>query len=143
MVNALHCAAQGNAPVSVAFFLRIGFDIDSLTRAGSTPLHWAAFNGADLALMYLIKEGAALNAVDSKGLTPIHMAVQQAEQICSTRCIRALLLAGAMPHLRDDEDKLPADYLADFDMFMPIKREFAQEIADLLEKDESNETRAQ
>lgn len=49
-INMLHVGAQGDQPISIAYFLTLGLDINSLDKRFSTPLHWAAFAGADLAL---------------------------------------------------------------------------------------------
>jgi palmitoyltransferase ZDHHC13/17 len=70
----------------------------------STPLHWAAYAGADLALSYIVAQSADINPRDIKGLTPLHLAVKTSEDIFTTRSIRALLLKGANPKIRDLSD---------------------------------------
>jgi ankyrin repeat protein len=75
-INMLHVGAQGDQPISIAFVLTLGLDINSLDKRNSTPLHWAAFAGADLALQYLVAQGAEINLKDVKGLTPLHLAVK-------------------------------------------------------------------
>ena len=37
----------------------------------------------------------------------------------TTRSVRALLLKGADPNIRDQDDRLPVDFLADFDSYIP------------------------
>lgn len=61
-INMLHCAAQGDQPISLAIFLQLGLDINSPDTRLSTPLHWAAFAGADLALQYILAQGAEVNS---------------------------------------------------------------------------------
>ena len=72
----LHVAAQGDSPVSLAFFLQQKLDINSTDYRLSTPLHWACFSGAELTINYIIAWGGDLNAKDQKGLTPLHLAVK-------------------------------------------------------------------
>ena len=58
----LHVAAQGDQPLAVAFFLRIGLDINSKDVRLSTPLHWASFAGAELCLNYILAWDGEINA---------------------------------------------------------------------------------
>ena len=58
----LHVASQGDQPLSLAFFIRSGLNVNSGDKKNSTPLHWAAFAGAELALSYLVAWGANVNA---------------------------------------------------------------------------------
>lgn len=41
----MHIAAQGDAPISLYFFKKKGFDLNQKDTKGSTPLHWASFRG--------------------------------------------------------------------------------------------------
>ena len=75
-INLLHVAAQGDQPVSIAFFTSKGLDINSVDRKRSTALHWAAYSGTDLTLNYLLAWGANLEQKDGKGMTPLHIAVR-------------------------------------------------------------------
>ena len=63
-INMLHVAAQGDSPVSMAYFLQNNLDINSCDYRLSTPLHWACFSGAELTLNYIIAWGGDLNARD-------------------------------------------------------------------------------
>ena len=90
-INPMHCAAQGNNPISLAFFQRLGHDIDTKDKRQLTPLHWAAHHSNDYAMSYLLREGANFDARDEKGRTSLHFAVIGAEQVRTTRCIRSLL----------------------------------------------------
>ena len=94
-INMLHVAAQGDQPVSLAYFLRQGLNINSRDLRDSTPLHWAAFAGAELVLSYIVSWGGDVNAVDSKGLTPLHLAVKSSEESRSNKAIKQLLIKGA------------------------------------------------
>lgn len=46
----------------------------------------------------------------------MHLAVKTSEEIMTTRSIRALILKGANPSLKDTEDHQPIDYLTEFDL---------------------------
>jgi len=133
----LHVAAQGDQPASLAYFLLLGIDINSRDSRLSTPLHWAAFAGADLALTFILAQGAEVNLQDLKGLTPVHLAVRTSEEIQTTRSIRALLLKGANPLLKNDLGQLPQDYLLDFKLEVPGMQEMTDEIRNLLNPDQS------
>ena len=124
----LHVSAQGDQPISLAYFLSIGLDINSQDTRLSTPLHWAAFAGADLALSFIIAKGADVNIQDIKGLTPLHLAVKSSEEIRTTRLIRALLLKGADPSMKDNKDGLPCEFLKEFDTSQPLMKEYVNEI---------------
>lgn len=47
-LNMLHVSAQGEAPVSLAYFLEKGLQIDSRDISGRTPMHHAANIGNGL-----------------------------------------------------------------------------------------------
>ena len=110
-INMLHVSAQGDSPVSLAYFLEKGLDINSKDFRESTPLHWAAFSNAECILNYIIAWGGDLNAQDSKGLTPLHLAVKSYKDNHSTRGIKQLLLKGADRNALDYETKKPIDYV--------------------------------
>lgn len=84
----LHVAAQGDQPVSLAYFLEHKLDINSIDKRNSTPLHWAAFAGAELTLSYIIAWGGDLDSVDTKGLTPLHLAVKSSKDFRSTKSVK-------------------------------------------------------
>jgi ankyrin repeat protein len=64
-----------------------------------------------MSLSYILSWGAAVNLQDVNGLTPLHLAVKTSEDMMSTRTIRALLLKGADPSIRDYRGLTPLDYL--------------------------------
>ena len=107
----LHVSAQGDQPVSLAYFLDKGLDINSIDLRKSTPLHWAAFSGAELTLNYIIAWGGNLDAQDSKGLTPLHLAVKAYKDNRSSKGIKQLLVKGANRNALDFETKKPVDYI--------------------------------
>ena len=107
----LHVSAQGDQPVSLAYFLDKGLNINSVDLRKSTPLHWAAFSGADLTLNYVIAWGGELEAMDSKGLTPLHLAVKAYKDNRSSKGIKQLLIKGANRNALDYETKKPVDYI--------------------------------
>jgi hypothetical protein len=41
----MHIGAQGDQPVSLAYFREKGLSLHEKDQKGSTPLHWAAFLG--------------------------------------------------------------------------------------------------
>lgn len=55
-----------------------------------------------------------VNAQDKEGFTALHLAVRSVEELESTRPIRALLMKGANPNIRDNQGKLPIDYVENF-----------------------------
>ena len=44
-LSVMHVGAQGDQPVSLAYFHNKGLPYDDKDKKGSTPLHWAAFLG--------------------------------------------------------------------------------------------------
>jgi hypothetical protein len=71
-------------------------------------------------------------------MTPLHLAVRTSEEILTTRPIRALLIKGANPRIRDFNGNLPEDHLKDFDMEVPMMYEYSKEIYDILQDEEEN-----
>jgi len=110
-INMLHVSSQGDSPVSLAYFLEKGLNINSMDYRESTPLHWAAFSNAECILNYIVAWGGDLNAQDSKGLTPLHLAVKSYKDSHSTRGIKQLLLKGADRNALDYESKKPVDHV--------------------------------
>ena len=73
----VHIAAQGDQPISLAYFKSIGLDLNKKDGKGSTPLHWAAYLASENAVNFLSSwEEIDINAQDKEGLlTPLHLAV--------------------------------------------------------------------
>lgn len=110
-INMLHVAAQGDAPVSIAYFQQFGLDINSADHRMSTPLHWACFSGAELTVQYIIAWGGNLEARDQKGLTPLHLAVKSYKENRSATVVKSLLIKGADRNAVDYLKFKPTDYL--------------------------------
>ena len=107
----LHVSAQGDQPVSLAFFLEKGLDINSQERRGSSPLHWAAFSGSELTLNYIMAWGGDVHQKDLRGLTPLHLAVKSYKENRSSKAIKQLLIKGADRNIMDNDKKKPIDYI--------------------------------
>ena len=75
-INVLHVAAQGEQPVSIAYFVQKGLELDSVDKKKSSAVHWAAYSGTDLTLNYLLSWGADIEMKDERGMTPLHIAVR-------------------------------------------------------------------
>ena len=76
-LNMLHCAAQGNQPTSIVYFVNEGFNVnDSRDTVNSTPLHWACYQGAQASVAYLLSAGSDPNKQDVGGNTPLHLSVK-------------------------------------------------------------------
>jgi len=134
-INMLHVSAQGDSPVSLAYFLEKGLDINSIDHRHSTPLHWAAFSHAECILNYIIAWGGDLNSQDTKGLTPLHLAVKFYKESHSTRAIKQLLIKGADRNALDYENKRPIDHVILPEPGQPVD-EMAIELRNKILKDE-------
>lgn len=66
-------------------------------------------------------------------MTPLHLAVKAAEDIQSTRSVRALILRSADTRTLDNERKLPIDYAEDVQDFTRPQIEFKRELQQLVE----------
>ena len=49
----VHIAAQGDQPISLAYFKSRGLDLNKKDGKGSTPLHWAAYLASENAVNFL------------------------------------------------------------------------------------------
>ena len=58
--------------------------------------------------------------------------MKSSEDLFTTRSIRALLLKGANPAIRDSVNLLPSDFLGEFDLSQNLMVDFVQEIYELL-----------
>lgn len=106
-LNALHIASQGDQPISIAFFMDKGIFLTDKDHNGNTALHWAAHSGAENAIASLASWGSPMNDQDFiYGCTPLHLAVNSG----NVKCVRKLLLKGADPNIRNNEEKLPIDF---------------------------------
>jgi len=109
-LSVIHIAAQGDQPVSMAYFHFRGLSIEDIDVKGSTPLHWASFLGMENSVTYLTSWGSPLNIQDKEsGLTPLHLAVISG----NPRVVRRLLVKGAKKNIKNKEGKLPLDLAVD------------------------------
>lgn len=60
-INMLHTAAQGDQPISLYYFSRLGLDLRSRDHRGSTPLHWACYSKSEVALIFILSWVDALD----------------------------------------------------------------------------------
>jgi len=105
-LNVMHIAAQGDQPVSIAYFVRRGLDILEKDENGSSPLHWAAYFGMENATYFLTSWGCDPNEKDLEfGCTPLHLAISSG----NGKVVRRLLVKGADKNIKNNEGKLPID----------------------------------
>ena len=91
-------------------------------------------------MTYLLAWNPDVNAQDKEGFTALHLAVRSVEELESTRPIRALLMKGANPNIRDNQGKLAIDYVENFSNddikpeirnILKAKQSYVQTAADL------------
>jgi ankyrin repeat protein len=92
---------------------KLGQDLNSLDKRGCTPLHWACYSRSEIALGYLLALKPIINIQDIEGLTPLHLAVQNIDELESCRHVRALLINGADPNIKNLSDQTPFDMIVD------------------------------
>ena len=90
-------------------------DLNALDKRGSTPLLWACYSLSETALAFLLSWNPDLDIQDVDGYTALHLAVKSVEKLGSTRPVRALLMKGANPSIRDNKGNLPIDYVKLFE----------------------------
>jgi uncharacterized protein len=101
--------ARGNSPFALAMFdnqyevaemlLKAGADLDAPGTAGMTPLLTAASMGNEEALQFLLGHGAKVNKIgqlEYGGQTALTSAAGRSQ----VACVKALLAAGADPHIK-------------------------------------------
>ena len=65
-------------------------------------------------MTYLLAWNPDVNARDKEGYTALHLAVRSVEELESTRPIRALLMKGANPNIKDKNGYIPMDHVENF-----------------------------
>lgn len=75
---------------------------------------WACYSQSESALAYLLAWNPNADVQDKEGFTALHLAVRSVEELESTRPIRALLMKGAKPNIKDREGLLPIDHVDAF-----------------------------
>ena len=123
----LHVAAQGDTALPLFLFMKMGLDINSRDKRGSTALHWACYSQSETAIAYLQAWNPDVNIKDREGYSPLHLAVKNVDAVESCRPVRALLIKGADINIRDNKLRLPFDYVQDVQ-----SPEFALELRKLL-----------
>ena len=112
-LSMLHVAAQGDSPAAIYLFYLLGLNINEGDKRGCTPVHWACYSCSEISLSYLLALKPDINIRDKEGLTPLHLAVRSVGNIDSCRPVRSLLIKGAKIDIKDNFDKIPADYIED------------------------------
>lgn len=102
--TALMVAAISGSAETVSLLIAKGASVD---LEGWSPLHYAASNGRNQIVKLLIEAGADINARSPNGTTPMMMAVRRG----NLTPYQTLLLAGADPRMKNDNDLAVVDYL--------------------------------
>ncbi|KAL4461578.1 hypothetical protein ABPG74_016202 [Tetrahymena malaccensis] len=103
-LNSIHIAAQGDQPISIRYFSKLGLNPLDLDYKQGNPLHWACFLGNENAINYLTSYSEIdINQLDSQGLSPLHLAVISG----NAKAVKRLLLKGANRNLKDKKDQTP------------------------------------
>jgi ankyrin repeat protein len=97
----LHAAAFGGNAAAASRLLKAGADINARARNKfeNTPLQVSLLTQSHEVAKLLLTHGADVNAQQAEGITALHEAAQAGD----VEMIRALLAAGADPHLRSKQ----------------------------------------
>ncbi|EAR94873.2 DHHC zinc finger protein (macronuclear) [Tetrahymena thermophila SB210] len=126
-LNSVHIAAQGDQPISIRYFQKIGLNALDLDYKQGNPLHWACFLGNENAINYLTSYSEIdINQPDSQGLSPLHLAVISG----NAKAVKRLLLKGANRNLIDKKDKTPGQL---------AQQEGYENIANMIDNDDGFE----
>lgn len=108
--NLLHLAASQSNVLTTGYLIEKGVNPNALTNESLTPLHYAASFGNDIVIDLLLNTGKVnIEARDSLiGRTPL----QHAIVISNIQAVRHLLIKGAYPKVRDNQDQSPLDLAA-------------------------------
>lgn len=87
-------------------------------KTGSTPLHAAAKNGHHEIVKWLMKNGSNPNSQNKDGATPLHLAVMNGHEAVVSTILTdkkmddsGKLSFSAKTNLKDNQEKLPVDYI--------------------------------
>lgn len=110
--NALHAAASGGNEDVINFLLDQGFNINTSTPDGWTPLFIATRDGQAEAAKLLIYRGADLNTATDLGATPLLMVLTQsfASDKDQFDLLLYMLRRGANPNQTDAKNFSPLAY---------------------------------
>lgn len=104
-LGVMHIAAQGDQPIILAYFYKLGLRNDTTDEKGGSPLHWATYLGCEQATALLLSWGAHVNLRDADLQTPLHLGTLAG----NTRIVRNLLLKGADRTIRDKDNHTAMD----------------------------------
>lgn len=112
LFNALHAAASGGNEDIINFLLEQGFNINTQTPDGWTPLFIAARDGNAEAAKLLVYRGADLNLQTDRGASALLMVLTQPFSTEKERVdlLAYLLRRGANPNLSDKQGFSPLYY---------------------------------
>ena len=99
----LHYAARINTSEDVIrVLIECGADVNACDEFKYTPLHEAAMFNCEV-VPVLLQQGAKVNILDSSNCSPLHWAaLGRYHSETNINAVKALLAAGADPHLGDD-----------------------------------------
>ena len=107
--DALYWAAHRGHSLQVSTLLRSGYDPNTMSKAGATPLHAAARGGHTAIMKALIDGGANILSLNTSGQTALHTSCIS----CKTDAVRLLLVAGIDQTIKDAGGKTAAMYCSD------------------------------
>lgn len=118
----LHAAAWNRNLEVIEVLLRAGGEASARAQNGWTPLHGAASYNENPAIEHwagrctenpelikvLVEAGGDIDAQDKDGRTPLHWAAINNQ---NPAMIKALLKVNANPNIKDNQGKIPVDYI--------------------------------
>mmetsp|Transcript_3313 Transcript_3313/g.6849 ORF Transcript_3313/g.6849 Transcript_3313/m.6849 type:complete len:436 (+) Transcript_3313:3102-4409(+) len=104
-LGVMHIAAQGDQPLILTYFYKLGLRDDTTDEKGGSPLHWATYLGCEQATALLLSWGAQVNLQDADLQTPLHLGTLAG----NTRIVRNLLLKGADRSIIDKDKHTAMD----------------------------------
>jgi hypothetical protein len=129
-----YAVAKGNDSI-VKTLLKFGANPDLCNNQGRSALDIAAYEGSVLSLDLLLKAKANVNDSDKFGLTPLFMVLMNNdENAVKAEKIRMLILAGANPLARcENEDGFP-DSRIGFHQRKPVFPRFDESVIDFAKR---------
>jgi N-acyl-D-amino-acid deacylase len=103
----LAAAVTFGYPDVVRELIKAGASVSLTERSGINLLHWAAITNRAAVIPALAEAGVPLNATDQFGYTPLMYAATI--DFGDAASLKALVKAGADPHIRNDEGRTPRE----------------------------------